>query len=165
MQVLRWLDRSFEETLAVLLLGAIVVLVAANVVARYALNASLSWGEELVGWVFIWFIWIAVSYVFRRDTHITITLLPDMLSPAAQRWLRSVVRVAMIVFLATISVKLIALIQNPMVRNQMSVVLQMPIPLYYASAPVGALLSCLRILQALWRDLSTPLDHPRGDFA
>ena len=63
--MIRWLNERLEECLSVVLLALIVALVCANVLARYVLNASLSWGEELVGWLFIWFIWIAVSYVFR----------------------------------------------------------------------------------------------------
>lgn len=156
MRFMRWLDRAFEETIAVGLLAAIVVLVCVNVIARYGLNASLPWGEELVGWIFVWFIWIATSYVFRLERHIEITLLPDLLPEGPQRALRLVVRLAVVAFLVTVSWRCIELMLNPMVRNQLSVVLKMPIPLYYASAPAGALLSTARLLQSIWRDLRAP---------
>lgn len=148
--MIRWLNERFEECLAVILLALIVIFVCANVVARYLLNASLPWGEELVGWIFIWFIWVAVSYVFRLDKHIEITFLRDMLPAAAQRYLLLLVQLAVVGFLVTISIYSIDLMLSPMVRNQVSVVLQMPIPIYYAAAPAGAILSSFRILQNCW---------------
>lgn len=150
MPMIRWLNESLEECLSVVLLALIVALVSANVLARYVFSASLSWGEELVGWLFIWFIWIAVSYVFRQDKHIEIAFLKEQLPEAIQRYLTLVVRLIVVAFLVTISLYCIQLMLNPMVRYQVSVVLQMPMPLYYASAPAGALLSAFRIMQHCW---------------
>ncbi len=62
MIALRWLDRNFERYIVGLLLAAIVLLISANVFMRYILNASLSWGEELTLWLFVWFVWIAVVF-------------------------------------------------------------------------------------------------------
>lgn len=160
--MIRWLNERLEESLSVVLLALIVALVCANVLARYVLNASLSWGEELVGWLFIWFIWMAVSYVFRQDRHIEIAFLKERLPEAAQRRLTLVVRLAVVAFLVTISIHCIELMLNPMVRSQVSVVLQMPVPLYYASAPAGALLSAFRILQHCWSSWRVPQDSLEG---
>ncbi|RTQ99590.1 TRAP transporter small permease [Halomonas nitroreducens] len=162
MMVMRWLDRYLEETLSVVLLATIVFLVCANVAARHVFEASLPWGEELIGWVFIWFIWVAVSYVFRLDQHIEITLLRDLFPLFWSRVLHLVVRLMVVVFLLAVSVYCIDLIMNPMVRNQVSVVLQMPIPVYYASAPFGALLASIRILQNCWRSVHTPDSNVSG---
>lgn len=154
MIIIRWLDRHLEEALSVVLLTAIVILVCVNVAARHVFEASLPWGEELIGWVFIWFIWIAVSYVFRLDQHIEITLLRDLLPSLLNRMLHLAIRLMVVAFLLAVSVYCFDLIMNPMVRNQVSVVLQMPIPVYYASAPFGAVLASFRILQNCWRPVS-----------
>ena len=44
----------------------------------------------------------------------------------------------------------------------MRVVLQMPVPLYYASAPAGALLSAFRILQHCWSSWQSPRTSVEG---
>jgi TRAP-type C4-dicarboxylate transport system permease small subunit len=156
MVIFQWLDRYLEECLSVILLASIVVLVCVNVTARYVFESSLPWGEELIGWVFIWFIWVAVSYVFRLDGHIEITLLRDFLLPKWRRSLHLFIQLTTVVFLLVISFYCVDLILNPMVRNQVSVVLQMPIPVYYASAPFGAILGAVRVLQNCWRSLQAP---------
>ncbi|WP_435106059.1 TRAP transporter small permease [Arhodomonas sp. AD133] len=156
MTMMRWLDQHMEELLSVILLSVIVILVCVNVTARYAFESSLPWGEELIRWVFVWFIWVAVSYVFRQDKHITITILADLLPQSWQRVHQFLARLLVVVFLLTISLYGVDLMLNPMVRSQVSVVLQMPIPVYYASAPFGAALGALRVIQNCWRSCQSP---------
>ncbi len=153
MTALHWLDRNFERYLVALLLAAIVLLICANVVMRYILNASLSWGEELTLWLFVWFVWIAVSYAFQQGAHVRISFLRDAVGPAGKRGIDIAVDLAVIGFLAVLAAHCIALMLKPFVLSQTSVVLGLPIPLLYASAPVGAALSILRVTQHLIRTL------------
>ena len=69
MSVLKWLDLNAEKALASILLAAIVLLIFGNVFMRYVMNASLSWGEELTLWLFVWFVWLGVSYAFHTGNH------------------------------------------------------------------------------------------------
>ena len=57
MTLLKWLDANIERMLTAVLLAAIVALITGNVFMRYVLNSSLSWGEELTLWLFVWFVW------------------------------------------------------------------------------------------------------------
>lgn len=52
-----------------------------------------------------------------------------------------------------LTVECIKLIMLPFVASQTSVVLGLPIPILYASAPVGAGLSAIRVIQHLIRTL------------
>lgn len=56
-------------------------------------------------------------------------------------------------FLAVLTYECVKLILMPFVASQTSVVLGLPIPILYASAPVGASLSALRVIQHLIRTL------------
>lgn len=156
MTVLNWLDRNFERYTVAALLAAIVGLISANVFMRYVLNASLSWGEELTLWLFVWFVWIAVSYAFQQGSHVRITFLRDAFGPARQRMFEVVVDLLVIGFLAILSVQCIKLMLQPFVLSQKSVVLGLPIPVLYASAPIGAGLSILRVTQHLIGTLRAP---------
>lgn len=157
MALLKWIDGNLERLLAALLLAAIVALIAANVILRYVFNASLSWGEELTLWIFVWFVWIAVSLAFQRGEHIRITVLFNALGPRPQRALEIFVSLLILLFLFTLSVECIKLMLKPFVASQTSVVLGLPIPILYASAPVGALLSSIRVIQHLIRTLRRPV--------
>ena len=149
MSVIKWIDRNLEGALAAFLLASIVILISINVFMRYVLDASLSWGEELTLWTFVWFVWLAASYAFRHRKHVRITIIRDKLGLKAQIWLDRLVDLLILVFLMVLIYECLKLINLPFVANQRSVVLGLPIPILYASAPVGALLSSVRVLQHL----------------
>ena len=151
MSSLKWLNANAEKTLASLLLAAIVLLISGNVFMRYVMNASLSWGEELTLWLFVWFVWIGVSYAFHTGDHVRITVLRDILSNRSRLIVDAIVAILVLGFLITLTLECIKLIRMPFVASQTSVVLGLPIPLLYTSAPVGAALSAVRVVQHLLR--------------
>nr|WP_217351901.1 TRAP transporter small permease [Ruegeria sp. HKCCD8929] len=142
-----------EKVLASALLAAIVLLIFGNVFMRYILNASLSWGEELTLWLFVWFVWLGVSYAFHMGDHVRITVLRDVLSERARLYADVVIALLVLGFLIVLTIECIKLIRQPFVASQTSVVLGLPIPILYASAPVGACLSAIRVVQHLRRTL------------
>lgn len=147
MSAVRWLDANAERILVALLLAAIVVLITINIFMRYVMNSSLSWGEELTLWFFVWFVWLAVSHAFHKRAHVRITVFRDLLNERAIRILDLCVDLLILTFLIILTVECLRLIQLPFVANQSSVVLGIPIPILYASAPVGATLSAIRVVQ------------------
>ncbi len=153
MLVIRWIDSNAEKVLASTLLAAIVLLIFGNVFMRYVMNASLSWGEELTLWLFVWFVWLGVSYAFHTGDHVRITVLRDVLSERARLFADVVIALLVLVFLVVLTIECIKLIRQPFVASQTSVVLGLPIPILYASAPVGAGLSAIRVVQYLIRTL------------
>ncbi|WP_150523573.1 TRAP transporter small permease [Roseibium sediminis] len=165
MAAIKWIDANLERTLAALLLAFIVLLISFNVIMRYVLNASLSWGEELTLWTFVWFIWIAVSYGFHKREHIRITVLRDLLGDRAQLVLDMIVDILVLAFLAIMIKECVQLMQMPFVAKQKSVVLGLPIPILYASAPVGGTLSSIRIVQHFLKTLARfrAPTHQSGD--
>lgn len=155
MATLKWLNHSLEKVLASILLAAIVLLIFGNVFMRYIMNASLSWGEELTLWLFVWFVWLAVSYAFHSREHVRITFIRDCLAERARLFLDMVIDLLVLAFLVTLTIECIKLIMLPFVASQNSVVLGLPIPILYASAPVGAALSSFRVVQNLTKTLRT----------
>ncbi len=153
MSVLKWINRNAEKALTSILLAAIVLLIFGNVFMRYIMNASLSWGEELTLWLFVWFVWLGVSYAFHTGDHVRITVLRDVLSERARLFADVVIALLVLGFLLVLTVECIKLIMMPFVASQKSVVLGLPIPILYASAPVGAGLSAIRVVQHLIRTL------------
>ncbi|WP_299792939.1 TRAP transporter small permease [uncultured Marivita sp.] len=153
MSVIKWIDLNAEKLLASLLLAAIVLLIFGNVFMRYVMNASLSWGEELTLWMFVWFVWLGVSYAFHTGDHVRITVLRDFLNERARLMADVVIALLVLGFLIVLTLECIKLIRMPFVASQSSVVLGLPIPILYASAPVGAGLSAIRVVQHLIRTL------------
>ena len=153
MLIIHWVNKNAEKTLASILLAAIVLLIFGNVFMRYIMNASLSWGEELTLWLFVWFVWLGVSYAFHTGDHVRITVLRDVLSARAQLFADVIIALLVLGFLVMLTIECVKLIMMPFVASQNSVVLGLPIPILYASAPVGAGLSAIRVVQHLFRTL------------
>ena len=153
MSVLSWINLNAEKALASILLAAIVLLIFGNVFMRYVMNASLSWGEEITLWLFVWFVWLGVSYAFHTGEHVRITVLRDVFSENVRLYADVVISLLVLGFLLVLTFECIKLILMPFVASQTSVVLGLPIPILYASAPVGAGLSAIRVAQHLRRTL------------
>lgn len=60
---------------AVALVPAIVVLVTADVVARYAFSAPLPWGQEITGYLLLLSFLAAIPECTARDKHLRVELL------------------------------------------------------------------------------------------
>lgn len=75
--VTRWLvswieaiSRGFDAValrISVLSLAAMIVLVATQVVSRYALNEPITWSEELATYLFAWLIFLGATVSIKRD--------------------------------------------------------------------------------------------------
>jgi len=72
MKVLKWLDENFEKTVCVVLISVMTLLVFLQVIMRYVFHNSLSWSEELARYVFIWLIYLGISYGCKLRKHIKI---------------------------------------------------------------------------------------------
>lgn len=79
----RWLDTGLY-TLAGGLLVGLLCTVAAGVVYR-ALNAPLSWTDEISGFLMVWLACLGWMIATRRSSHIRIGLLMDKLPHGAWR--------------------------------------------------------------------------------
>lgn len=72
MSILRFLDKYFEISISVFLLLFMTALIAIQVFMRYVMGEPLSWSEELARYVFIWLIYLMISYSAREMKHIKI---------------------------------------------------------------------------------------------
>ncbi len=69
--------------LCAILLTGMVVVVFANVVARYFLNAAIGWSEEVSRFMFIWVAFLGSVLAFRRGEHLGLDLLVKSLPRTA----------------------------------------------------------------------------------
>jgi TRAP-type C4-dicarboxylate transport system permease small subunit len=76
MQLLRTVNAFFNKYLSMLIAAAfalMTVLIFAQVLCRYVLQAPLSWSEELARYIFIWLTFFGASVAFYERTHINVS--------------------------------------------------------------------------------------------
>lgn len=71
----------------ILCTAAMVLVVAAQVVMRYAFNGSFDWAEEVSRIAFVWTIFLAIPLGIRDGTHVGIELLVERFPRSVRRML------------------------------------------------------------------------------
>ena len=89
---------QFEETLIAVLLGLMTVITFANVVARYVFNDNLLWALEATVFLFAWLVLLGASYCVKKNLHLGIDIVANMLSPGLRKIMTFVAVIACIVF-------------------------------------------------------------------
>ena len=68
--LLRWLSKHFEEYFVVLLMAVMTLFICGQVFTRYILETAMSWTEEISRYMFIWLVYVGISYgVKKAETH------------------------------------------------------------------------------------------------
>jgi len=76
--------RLIEQITAVLT-GLLVVIVTANVFARYVLQIGMTWAEEVTILFFVWVVFLGAYVAYRRRAHLAITFVVDRLPAGARK--------------------------------------------------------------------------------
>ncbi|MFD1881205.1 TRAP transporter small permease [Paracoccus pacificus] len=84
------------------LLSAITAVTALQVFLRYLLNRPTSWSEEAALLMLIWFGMLAIAIGIRRNEHLAITFLRDMLPHPLARALDYGAQIGMAVFMLVV---------------------------------------------------------------
>ncbi|HCR98135.1 MULTISPECIES: TRAP transporter small permease [Halomonas] len=156
MKVMKWFDEYAEISVCVVLMSTMTVLLAVQVFMRYVMGASLSWSEEIARYLFIWLIYLGISYGAREMRHIKIDaaldLFPRRIRPA-------IVILGDLLFLA-FALYIVwtswSVIERQMMLGQTSPAVGLPMWIVYAAPFVGFAITGVRQIQTIiWR-----LKHP-----
>ncbi len=141
------IDRAADTILAALSAG-IVCIVLTSVFFRYVLNHSLSWSDELVRYLFVWFTLIGSAITLREREHIRVEYF-------AEKFPEHIRRICEITILIGISLFHFFLIVTGFcwvwsTRGTYTSALQWPLNIFfYAALPCSAILTLWYTLRRL----------------
>ena len=161
MKLLQWLDKHFEEVLTSIFLCGIVIMMSTHVFCRYVLRAPLTWTEECTRYMFIWFVFMGVSYGIRNDTHIRVNIL-ELYVPKLQpilTWFRNIVEAAFVIYLIPAGYYVIAQVTK---RNQTSAGLHLPMQFVYGALELGLIFSLIRVIQKFYLGIRDLMGGKKG---
>jgi TRAP-type C4-dicarboxylate transport system permease small subunit len=134
------------ELLVIVLMGAVTLLVIAEVVLR-ALGTSLIVTDELSRYLMVWIAMLAATVLVHEDGHLRTTILPDALPPRAARAVYVVCDVVTLCFLGVVAGASVALIVQ--MKEQSTITLGVSMLWFYAALPVCASLMFGLTLRAM----------------
>jgi len=159
--ILRWYTKVIRFFAGTSLL-IIVLVVLAQVVARYLFNTSLIWAEELCRYLLIWQTFLLAGYAFQKGEMVAVDLIPGLLSPKVNFVLKLILAVPILWFLWILTTSGYAYSQrftnqiipafdflwNSLTGNRAAV----SIKYVYVSVAIGCGLLALHIIGALIAD-------------
>lgn len=77
---------EIEETSIAVCLGLMTLITFANVIARYVFNSNILWALEVTVYLFAWLVLMGCSYGVKKNFHIGVDVVINLLSPSARRW-------------------------------------------------------------------------------
>lgn len=149
MKIIRFLDEHIEKMICVFCLAAMSVLIVVQVFFRYVLNNSLSWSEELARYLFIWMIYIGISYGVKMDKHICVDAVYAIMPKKAQRPYAIVAYVLFLLFAVAIIYYGFLVVGMQITSGQVSPAMSVPMQYVYAAPVVGMILTTIRLVQRI----------------
>lgn len=149
MKILKILDEKLELYISIALMSLMTIIIFVQVFMRYVMKNSLVWSEELARYLFIWLIYMGISYGAKEMKHIKIDaalgLFPKKVRPI-------VVIIGDILFLGFalfIVYTGFTVVQKQIRLGQTSPAMHMPMWIIYAAPVLGFALTSIRQVQAI----------------
>lgn len=143
---LSWLDQHLEEVIIIILLGLMVIIMGIQVFMRYVLAKSLPWPEELTRYLFIWFVFLGISYGIRYNIHIKVDII-ETVFPKVKPFLIVIQDLLFLTFCIMMIRPSINGV-NMMIRTgQTSPAMNLPMCFVYLSLLMGFCLAIIRLVQ------------------
>ncbi|MDT8862108.1 TRAP transporter small permease [Alkalihalobacillus sp. MEB130] len=149
MKLIKWLDEYLEEYVLILLSILTVVIVFTQVFMRYVLGDSLTWSEEVARYLFIWMIYIGVSYGVKKGKHLGVDAFPMMFEKKGKLIIDMIATIAFFIFAVVISYFGLDIVLRV---TRESAALEIPMGWVYAAPVVGMVLTAIRLVQKfIWQ--------------
>ncbi len=149
---LLWLVKNFEEVISCLGLLLIIVVVSINVALRYFFASSIAWAEEVSVIGFSCVIFIGSAAVYKRNMHVGIDFIVNMLPTVARKIVFVTTKIFMLVF--TLYVTYLGWIYSIEAWDKPTSILyipyffiNIPICIGFASMAYYSLRECIALLQ------------------
>lgn len=144
MKILRWLDEHFEAYILIALSILTVVVIFIQVIMRYVIGASLVWSEEFARYLFIWMIYIGVSFGVKKQRHLSIDAFAMLFKEKGKIFMGMCANLAFLFFAVIITYYSYEVVMKV---SRLSPAMEIPLNWVYAAPMVGFLLTSIRIIQ------------------
>ncbi len=144
MKWFRFLDKYLEPSLIVVAISAMTALLCVQIVLR-AFDATIPWAEELARYLFVWAMYLSISYCIKDDRHIRIRILVDKLPAKIGQGLLIVSDLIFMAFMLAVTWYGHSVIERSLKLGQIAPAMEIPVACLYASVLVCAVLSVIRL--------------------
>ena len=149
---------KLEEYALILSLALSVFLVSLQIIARYFINFSIPWSEELCRYLFIWQVWLGTSYAQKGEKHLKVEVFYSLIRPGGRKLIKiisDIIFLACSLFLTCNGFSLVTTLAH---RSSLSPAMEIPMYWVYLSLPISSLMLSLRIFINIKNSISVPIE-------
>lgn len=160
--VFHWLGALIgwiNQSIAAIGIAGGVALAFYNVVARYVFGSSLTWAGELTVYLFLWSTFFGAAYCFKKDAHISITILLEKVPPRVAKGLMLLSHTITFVFLAAVSWYGYQYLLLVIDLDERSIDLDIPMWIPYLAIPVAFAFAAYRVGEKFVEIWQTPAEE------
>jgi TRAP-type C4-dicarboxylate transport system permease small subunit len=151
-----------EDWIAFVIFWSLAFIVFLQFFTRYVLNDSLSWTEEIARYGLMWIVFIGGIMVTRRNTHIAVELLSNVMKPGPAR----AALLALVDFIKLGFLGLLAFFSFTITERmhlQRMTVFDLPMSYVYGGVAFGCIFMFVRQAINVWRNARIGWSRP-GDI-
>ena len=148
-----------EDWIAFVIFWSLAFIVFLQFFTRYVLNDSLAWTEEIARYGLMWIVFIGGIMVTRRNTHIAVELLSNVMKPGPAR----AVLLALVDFIKLGFLGLLAFFSLTITERmhlQRMTVFDLPMSYVYGGVAFGCIFMFLRQAINVWRNARIGWSRP-----
>lgn len=147
MKILKFLNENIEKYMCVLLFSVMIAIMIINIFMRFVAKNAIPWASDAILFIFVWFVWFSISYGFKEDSHVRVTVVTSMFPEKVNRVLDIVINIIMLVGFTILLIFGIKLLTDVSVVGKTGLLIKYPMWSLYISTPIGLTLSLIRIIQ------------------
>ena len=148
-----------EDWIAFVIFWSLAFIVFLQFFTRYVLNDSLSWTEEIARYGLMWIVFIGGIMVTRRNTHIAVELLSNVMKPGpARAALLALVDFIKLGFLGLLA--FLSLTITERMHQQRMTVFDLPMSYVYGGVAFGCIFMFVRQAINVWRNARIGWSRP-----
>jgi len=147
--MLKWIDEKLELYLCILLMSLMTIIIFIQVIMRHVVHNSLVWSEELARYLFIWLIYLGISYGAKIMKHIKIEAALRLFPKAVRPYIVIIGDILFLGFSLFITLTSFTVVEKQINLGQASPAMHIPMWIIYAAPMVGFALTSIRQVQTI----------------
>lgn len=148
-KALDWLDENLESSICMVLMVSFCAILFLQVVMRKVFNNSLSWSEELARYIFIWLVFIGISYGAKQMKHLKIDVFLTVVPRKARGIVIILADVIVLIFAGVVLLSAYTTVSKYLQVKTASPAVHVPYWFIHSAPIVGYILTIIRQVQTI----------------
>ena len=141
------------ESILCVLISALSIITFSQVVARYVVEAPLSWSEELARFLLLWLAMLSSADAFKIKSHFALQFVTKIVPSKIQKIISVLVALLVISFLSVFVFYSIKFVLG--VKGHLAPALQIPMEIPYSSSIAGSSLMLYYVVKTFINDIKS----------